>query len=730
MIRSIGDLKSSLKSFFGYEEFKGNQEQIIQSVLDGQDSFVIMPTGGGKSMCYQLPALMMDGTALVISPLIALMKNQVDAIRSYSNEEHVAHFLNSSLTKRASDQVKSDLIAGKTKILFVAPETLTKEDNIALFKNLNISFLAVDEAHCISEWGHDFRPEYRRIREILNKINDKIPIIALTATATPKVQSDILKNLEMKDPKQFVSSFNRTNLYYEIRPKKSKEQTTKEMVQIIKGMEGKSGIIYVQNRKTTEEIAETLRMNGINASPYHAGLDGKLRSKIQDQFLMEDLDVIVATIAFGMGIDKPDVRFVMHFDIPKSIENYYQETGRAGRDGLEGRCVAFYAPKDIERLEKFLRDKSVAEKQLGSQLLDEVVGFAETGTCRRKYVLLYFGETFEEKKCEDMCDNCRHPKEKLDVKEDMVLCLKAISVLNENYTLKVISDFLQGKSSAEMKEYGFESKKHYGEGSEKDDNYWYSLIRQSILFGLCKKDIEQYGIIKLTESGKAFLKHPTTVEIALNHDFGDEAFAEDESKSVALDTELMAMLVDLRKKEAHKKSLQPWHLFQEPSLQEMSTYYPISMEGLTKISGVNQGKARKFGAPFIALIAKYIEDNNIERPEDFVIKQVADKSKLKVAIIQGVDRKMPLEDLASGNNLSLDELLVEMDMIASSGTKLDINYYLEENLDEDAKDDIFEYFNESDSDDIDEAFAELEEDDITLEEIKMVRIQFLTEVVN
>jgi len=727
------DLKKSLEKYFGFDNFKLNQEHIIQSVLDKKDTFVIMPTGGGKSLCYQLPALMMEGTALVISPLIALMKNQVDSIRGHSTERSVAHFLNSSLNKTQMREVKSDITSGVTKLVFIAPETLTKEENIEFFRNSNISFIAVDEAHCISEWGHDFRPEYRKIRQMVKGISDSIPVIALTATATPKVQSDIIKNLEMDAPNVFVSSFNRESLYYEIRPKVSKDQAQKEIVQFINTKKGQSGIIYVQSRKSTEEIAKVLQLNGINAAPYHAGLDGKLRTRVQDNFLMEDIDVIVATIAFGMGIDKPDVRFVIHYDIPKSIENYYQETGRGGRDGLGSHCLSFYSYKDILKLEKFLKDKGVAEKELAGQLIEEIIAYAETSSCRRQFLLHYFGEQFAAEDCGKDCDNCKHPKEKKDVTNEMHQTLTVVKELKENYKVKLIVDFMIGRVSKDIQTYNFDAKPGFGKGKEQGELFWHSILRHAILNNLLYKEIEEYGILRMTDKGKAFLDKPTNIEIPLNRDYSDtksDAVITSNTAGAALDDNLLNMLKDLRKAEGRRLDLQPWIIFSEVSLQDMATYYPISKDDMMKISGVSAGKANKFSKPFLALIKEYVEENDIIRPEDFVMKQVANKSKSKVTIIQAIDRKLPLEDLASSLKLSMEELLREMNMIVTSGTKLDINYYLNENIDESVIEDIFEYFNEAESDSLEEAHKELQEDDITTEEIQLVKIKFLTELAN
>lgn len=729
-------LEEALHQYFGFDKFKGNQKAIIESLFEGKDTFVIMPTGGGKSLCYQLPGLMMDGCALVISPLIALMKNQVDSIRSYGEKDSVAHFLNSSLSKTQMRLVKEDIRSGDTKLLFVAPETLTKEENIEFFRESNISFVAIDEAHCISEWGHDFRPEYRRIREMLDEIGHDIPIIALTATATPKVQSDIVKNLRMGDDhKTFVSSFNRDNLYYEVRPKGKKEYTIRQIIQVVKEVPGESGIVYVQSRKAAEEIAEALRVNDVKAAPYHAGLDPKTRSRTQDEFLMEEVDVICATIAFGMGIDKPDVRFVIHYDIPKSIENYYQETGRAGRDGLDGRCVAFYAYKDILKLEKFLRDKPLMEREMGAQLMQEVMAYSETTACRRRFLLHYFGEEYDEANCDKMCDNCRYPKERVDVTTKMVGALKAVKKLDENYPLKTLIEFVLGKETKQMKDYKFTQREGFGSGKGEDEVLWSSIFRQALLNNLVRKDIESYGLIKMTEKGEAFLKKPTKFEIPVDHDFEKELAADirsaaDDARAVVLDKALLLALKDLRKKEARRLDIPPFVIFQDPSLNEMATRYPISMEEMKNVNGVSIGKARRYAAPFLRLIEKYVEENDIDRPSDFVVKQVANKSKKKINIIQAVDRKIPLEDIASGNQLSMDDLLDEMVSIVNSGTKLNIDYYIEDEVDEYSLEDTYEYFMSAETDDPDLAFQELKEEDVTIEEVKLVRIKFLSEMAN
>lgn len=727
-------LLDHLQKHFGFDAFKAEQDAIIQSLLNGEDTFVIMPTGGGKSLCYQLPALMLPGTAIVISPLIALMKNQVDSIRSYSKEDEVAHFLNSSLTKAQMKKVKQDITDGRTKILYVAPETLTKEENIEFFQNSDISFVAVDEAHCISEWGHDFRPEYRRIRVMLDAIARNVPIMALTATATPKVQQDILKNLDMTAENTFMSSFNRDNLFYEIRPKIKKEQTVRQIIQLIKEeFRNESGIIYVQNRKTAEDLAQMLLVNDIKAAPYHAGLDPKLRSKTQDQFLMEDIDVICATIAFGMGIDKPDVRFVMHYDMPKSIENYYQETGRAGRDGLAGKCVAFYNYADILRLEKFLRDKPVAEREMGAQLMQEVVAYAETAACRRRFLLHYFGEEYEEADCHKMCDNCKNPKEKIEVQKEVVAVVQSILDLNENYLMKTVMDYIMGRETKEMKDFRFVDLDNYGVGDDKDENFWSSIFRHAMINNLIYKEIEQFGLLKVSDAGKAYLKDPQPMQITINHDYeeGESSDFDDEKGGTAvLDEPLMNILKDLRRSIAKKQNLPPYIIFQDPSLEEMASNYPITMEDMAKIVGVSQGKAQKYGQPFVDAIVKYCDENEIERPMDITIKTVANKSKTKVSIIQCIDRKIPLDDIARSTALTMTELMEEMDMIVNSGTKIKLDYYLNNHVDEYVRDTVIEYFKEAETDDIDTAFRELRDDEITWEEIQLMRIKFLSDYAN
>ena len=728
-------INESLQKYFGFDKFKDNQEAIVRSVLEGHDTFVLMPTGGGKSLCYQLPALMMEGTALIISPLIALMKNQVDSIRGYSDGDEVAHFLNSSLSRTEIKKVKQDITDKHTKLLYVAPETLTKDENIEFFQNTKISFVAVDEAHCISEWGHDFRPEYRRIRTMIETIDNRVPIIALTATATPKVQIDIVKNLDMHNENTFVSSFNRDNLFYEVRPKPSKvEQVHKQIIQIIKEIPEKSGIIYVQSRKATEDIAKVLNVNGIKAAPYHAGLDAKTRANTQDAFLMEDIDVIVATIAFGMGIDKPDVRFVMHYDIPKSIENYYQETGRGGRDGLEGRCIAFYSYKDITRLEKFLRDKPVSEREMGMQLMEEMTAYAETTACRREFLLHYFGEAYSSSNCNKMCDNCRNPKEKVDVQDFMVIALEAIETLSEQYTIKMVVDFIMGNETKEIKDFKFNKHEQFGQGKGKDDVFWNSVIRHALLHNFIYKEIEQYGVIHLTDLGKVFMDKPHEVMITINRDFNDVDSDPEEmqARPVALDAMLLKMLKDVRKTEAKKKNVPPYIIFQDPSLEDMATQYPITMDELTKVSGVSAGKAQKYGKAFIELIAKYVEENEIERAQDFVIKQVANQSKTKVAIIKGIDKKVPLAELARQNQMGYHELMDELNIIVTSGMKLNLDYSIDDVIDEGVQDDIYDFFMKSENDSPDEAYKILKEDDeeLTYEEVQLIRLKFLSEMAN
>src|SRR5690625_4273186 len=722
------DLKSALRKYFGFDQFKGKQEEIIQSVIKGTDTFVIMPTGGGKSLCYQLPALMMEGTAIVISPLIALMKNQVDLIRGYSENDEIAHFLNSSLNKSQIRKVLHDIEAGETKILYVAPETLTKQEYLDFFKSVNVSLVAVDEAHCISEWGHDFRPEYRNIRTMVDQIGTDIPVIALTATATPKVQSDIIRNLNLVKFNKYISSFNRTNLFYEIRPKQKRQQTMKQIIQFIHRMKNPSGIIYVQNRKTTQMLADTLNMNGINAAPYHAGLDATTRANTQDAFLKEEVKVICATIAFGMGIDKPDVRFVIHYDMPKSIENYYQETGRAGRDGLEGRCLAFYNPADILKLEKFLRDKPVAEREMRTVFLEEVMDYAESSECRRAFLLNYFGESYAVEKCQKMCDNCKNPVEKVEVSQEMKKGLQTIVALNENYTAKMLTTFLMGVENETLKSFNLDEHEWFGSGTEKGEDFWNTIFRQGILKGYIRKDIETYGVLKITPEGEAYIENPTTLELGINRSYDQ---LEEDAEPIggngtgALDNTLYEMLLALRDQEAKRKNIPRYVLFQESSLEDMATIYPLTNEDMTQVSGVSMGKAIKYGKPFLELIRNYVEEYEIERPQEFVIRTVANKSKAKVAIIHGIDNQMDLEDIAANNCLDMAELLEEMEMIVYSGTKLNIDYYLEENLDEYVVEDIYYYFMESETDSLDDALEELSDDDIDLQEIRLVRIKFI-----
>ena len=719
-------LTAQLQKYFGFDRFKGQQEEIIESVLEGNDTFVLMPTGGGKSLCYQLPALLQEGTAIVISPLIALMKNQVDAIRSFSTEEGTAHFLNSSLTKTAIQKVKDDVLANRTKLLYVAPESLTKEENIEFLKNVDISFYAIDEAHCISEWGHDFRPEYRRIRPIVNEIGPA-PIIALTATATPKVQHDIQKNLGMLDARVFKSSFNRANLFYEVRPK---TKPVEQIIKYIKGNPGKSGIIYCLSRKKVEELAATLQVNGIRALPYHAGMDSSTRSGNQDKFLMEEADVIVATIAFGMGIDKPDVRFVFHYDIPKSLEGYYQETGRAGRDGGEGHCITFYSYKDIQKLEKFMQGKPVAEQEIGQQLLLDTVAYAESALCRRTILLHYFGEHYETDNC-GACDNCMNPKEQIEGKEMVVTALNAVLEVKEQFKGEHIVNILIGTDTAAVKSFRHNELSIFGSGKEHDIRLWNAVFRQCIIAGFLRKDIENYGVLKLTEEGASFLEDPQSFMVVKNHDY--EAVDEEPTAPVgssAGDPELFKMLKELRKKMAQKLNLPPFVLFQDPSLSDMSIQYPTNIEELQGIVGVGQGKARRYGKEFVELISKYVEEKGIERAQDMVYRSVANKSKNKVFIIQSIDRKIPFDEIASSKDQSMDELLSEVEVIVNSGTKLNIDYYLNDVLDDDQVDDIFTYFREdAETDSLEEAMAELGEE-YSEEEVRLVRIKFLSEMGN
>jgi ATP-dependent DNA helicase RecQ len=725
------NLTAQLQSYFGFDAFKEPQEIIIKNLLAGNDALVIMPTGGGKSLCYQLPAIISEGCAIIVSPLIALMKNQVDLVRSYSSKDDVAHFLNSTLNKGQQKIVKDDLTSGKTKMLYVAPETLTKIENIEFFKELNISFFAVDEAHCISEWGHDFRPEYRRLREMMEMINPAAPMIALTATATPKVQSDILRNLGLRNPQIYISSFNRANLYYEILPKIQKDQTVTSIVRYISQNKEKSGIIYTLNRKTTEELADMLMANGIKAVAYHAGLDSKLRAERQDLFLNEDVQVIVATIAFGMGIDKPDVRFVIHFNIPKSIENYYQETGRAGRDGMEGRCILYYSHKDVAKLEHLMRDKPLSEREVGAQLINETVSYAESAVCRRKILLNYFGEEYDTSQCTKMCDNCNSPKELLEAKTETQQVLKIIKGLDEQFTMVYLMHILRGKPNPQVKMFRHDERDFFGIGKSKDEHFWNSLMRQMILEGFIKKDIEEYGVLKFTKKGETFLKKPTSFKIVLNNLFQGADADDDEGAPApvaanAIDEKLVVMLKELRKKVAKEKNLPPFVIFLEGSLEDMATLYPTTTEELEKCQGVSKGKAIRYGKKFVDIIASYVEENGIEKPDDFVMKGVVNRNNNKIFIIQNVDKKIPLETIAKSKDLSIDELLEEMETIVASGTRLNLDYAIDELVDQYEQEEIIDYFKACETSSLQIAQEELAESGFNWEQLKIMRIKFLS----
>lgn len=720
------NLTQQLKHYFGFDKFKGDQEAIIRNLLEGHDTFVLMPTGGGKSLCYQLPSLIMEGTAIVISPLIALMKNQVDVINGLSEEVGVAHYLNSSLNKAAIQQVMDDVRSGRTKLLYVAPESLNKEENVEFLQSVKVSFYAIDEAHCISEWGHDFRPEYRNIRPTINKIGTA-PIIALTATATDKVRSDIKKSLGITDAKEFKSSFNRANLYYEVRPKAN--DVDKQIIKFIRQHEGKSGIIYCLSRKKVEELAEVLKANEIKAAPYHAGLDSATRSQTQDDFLMERIDVIVATIAFGMGIDKPDVRFVIHYDIPKSLEGYYQETGRAGRDGGEGLCIAFYAQKDLKKLEKFMEGKPVAEQDIGRQLLQETAAYAESSVCRRKMLLHYFGEEYPHDNCHN-CDNCLHPKEKIEAGKALVIVLKAILAVKENFRQEYVIDFVKGRGTDDILSHKHDQLEDFGAGEDEDPKLWNPVIRQALIAGYLKKDVENYGLLKVTAAGKRFIKNPTEFMIVRDNEFRDDEEEEgNEAVGMALDPELFTMLKQLRRQMAQKLGVPGYVIFQDPSLEQMATMYPITTEELQQIQGVGAGKAKRYGKEFLDLIKQYCEENGIERPEELRVRTVAKKSIIKVKIIQSIDKQLALDDIAETLGLSFDELLDEVEAIVYSGTKLNINYFIEEVIDDDHVDDIYDYFSESETDSLEAAINELG-DEYSEDEIRLVRIKFLSEMAN
>ena len=720
------NLLQQLKHYFGFDKFKGDQEAIILSLMEGHDTFVLMPTGGGKSLCYQLPSLIMEGTAIVISPLIALMKNQVDVINGMSEDGTVAHYLNSSLNKSAIQQVMDNVRSGKTKLLYVAPESLNKEEYVEFLKSIHISFYAIDEAHCISEWGHDFRPEYRNIRPTISKIGNA-PVIALTATATDKVRTDIKKSLGIMDAHEFKSSFNRANLYYEVRPKTN--DVDKQIIKFIRQHEGKSGIIYCLSRKKVEELAEVLKANNIKAAPYHAGLDSATRSQTQDDFLMERIDVIVATIAFGMGIDKPDVRFVIHYDIPKSLEGYYQETGRAGRDGGEGLCIAFYAQKDLKKLEKFMEGKPVAEQDIGRQLLQETAAYAESSVCRRKMLLHYFGEEYPHDNCHN-CDNCLHPKEKIEAGNALNIVLKAVLSLKENFRQEYVIDFIKGRGTDDILSHKHDQLEDFGAGEDEDPKLWNPVIRQALIAGYLKKDVENYGLLKITSAGKRFIKHPTEFMIVRDNEFKDDEYEEGgEAVGMALDPELFAMLKGLRKQMAQKLGVPGYVIFQDPSLEQMATMYPITFEELQQIQGVGAGKANRYGKEFLELIKRHCEDNGIERAEELRVRTVAKKSIIKVKIIQSIDKQLALDDIAESLGLSFDELLDEVEAIVYSGTKININYFIEEVIDDEHVDDIYEYFRESETDSLDDAINELG-DEYSEDEIRLVRIKFLSEMAN
>ncbi|MFO8235715.1 MAG: DNA helicase RecQ [Bacteroidales bacterium] len=723
-------LRDYLKKYFGFDRFKGNQEVIIRNLLSGNDTFVVMPTGGGKSLCYQLPSLMMEGTAVIISPLIALMKNQVDLMRGFSSEEGVAHFLNSSLSKAQMQKVKEDVLSGSTQLLYVAPESLTKEDNIDFLKQAKIAFYAIDEAHCISEWGHDFRPEYRRIRPMVNKIG-RAPIIALTATATPKVQSDIQKNLEIQDAQIFKSSFNRANLYYEVRPKTN---ATKEIIKFIKNNPGKSGIVYCLSRKKVEELAETLKVNGIKALPYHAGMDSATRSSTQDRFLMEEIDVIVATIAFGMGIDKPDIRFVIHYNIPKSLEAYYQETGRAGRDGGEGKCIVFYSYKDIQKLEKFMQGKPINEQEIGKQLLLETTAYAESSVCRRKQLLHYFGEEYTEENCQN-CDNCLHPKEEFEAQDYLVKTLQTVEAVKEKFKHDHVSNVLAGKATNNVKAYKHHKLDVFGLGKNFDISFWNTVIRRALVKGFLLKDIENYGLLMLSDKGREFIQNPYSVMISKDHDYEAKDEESDnggfQKRSNTVDDELLSILKDLRKKVSKENNLPPFVIFQDFSLEDMAIQYPVTIEELQNIAGVGMGKAKKYGEKFINLINDYVTEKDIIRPQDMVVKSIVNKSGLKVSIIQSIDRQLPLEDIASAKGIEMSELLKEIESIVQSGTKLNLDYYINQVVDEDKQEDIYEYFmEEAESESLNEALEELGEEDYSEEDVRLMRIKFFSEYGN